>query len=318
MKLFLAGGGGGKQEEELFETFIKVRLLSFNDWSVIGKKRTGNPGRFKYLEKIKKYKMKNNLNNLEIFLDSGAFSAWSKGIEIDIDEYIKFIKDNKDYISHYAVLDDITDPETTKKNQLYMEGKGLHPVPCFHYGEPTEYLEYYLDKHDYIALGGMVPIPKDRLVNWLDYLWRDYLTDKEGRAAKKIHGFGLTTLSLMLRYPWYSIDSTSWVLAGRFGSVYIPIIKNGKYDYTKIPHKIVFSDKSPKQEEKGEHYKTLSWMQQKIIKNYLDEKGYTAEELGEEYKKRDELNIVYFLDLEKELSKKERIFEKKGNKGFSL
>ena len=49
----------------------------------------------KWIERLKKEKPE----SLKLFIDSGAFSAWTKGKKIDVDEYISFINSNKDYFS---------------------------------------------------------------------------------------------------------------------------------------------------------------------------------------------------------------------------
>ena len=240
-----------------------------------------------------------------IFLDSGAFSAFTKKIVIDIDEYIAFIKKYEKYLEVYSVLDDINDPDITYKNQKYMESKGVNPLPCYHYGEDIKYLKRYLDDdYNYIALGGMVPISTGVLKKWLDFLFNNYLTNTKGISKVKIHGFGLTSIDLMVRYPWFSVDSTSWVMTGRFGAVYVPVFRTETYDYAKIPHKVAVSNKSPKQKDKGQHYSTFNSIIQKQIDSYFKLKGYEFKELSEDYKKRDELNIIYFLDLEKNLTDK--------------
>jgi len=241
-------------------------------------------------------------NKVDLFLDSGAFSAWSKGIEISIDEYADFIKEYKKYLTVYANLDVIGDPEATYKNQKYLEKKGLNPLPCFHFNTDIKYLKKYLEEgYDYIALGGMVGTPGKKLMPWLDGLFAKYLTDQEGWPVCKIHGFGVTSLKILLRYPWFSVDSTSWVKTGRFGSVIVPIRNRDGYDFSKIPHKVVVSDKSPKAGIEGQHFSNYSKIVQDHILHYFEEKGYNYEELSADYKKRDELNIIYFLDLEKYL-----------------
>lgn len=240
-------------------------------------------------------------NKVKLFLDSGAFSAWSKGVAIDIDEYIAFIKKYEKYIEAYAVLDCIGDPRKTWENQQYMEEKGLHPVPCFHYGEDLKYLKRYIKHYEYIALGGMVPISTSDLRSWLDDLFSQYICDESGIPKVKVHGFGLTSIPLLVRYPWYSVDSTSWVMTGRFGAVFVPKKKQGKYIYDEIPWKVNVSDKSSKKDTEGQHFNTFSKLEQKIITEYFDEKGHNIEGLSSEYKKRDELNIIYFIDLEKNL-----------------
>jgi hypothetical protein len=293
-------------------------------------------------------------NKISLFLDSGAFSAWSKGINIDIQEYIKFIKQHEKYIDVYAVLDDILDPEKTLQNQKIMEKAGLSPLPCFHFGEPIKYLQNYLENYDYVALGGMVPISSKDLSIWLDELFRDFICDHKGIPKVKIHGFGLTSLRLMFRYPWYSVDSTSWVMTSRMGGVMVPRYKSGKWIYDENSWKISVSARSPDKSEAGKHIDTFSARQKQHILNYFSEKGYVLGRskfelvtkiyklkknekwngpavgnkreieiiiepgLCNDYKLRDEINIIYYLDLEKSMPKWPWAFKAKGMKGFDL
>lgn len=258
-------------------------------------------------------------NKISLFLDSGAFSAWSKGVNIDIDAYIAFIKEHKKYIHVYSVLDDINSAETTLKNQKYMESKGLSPLPCFHYNEDVKFLRHYLNGYEYISLGGMVPISNHNLMVWLDDLFQNYICDDDGMPKVKIHGFGITSIPILIRYPWYSVDSTSWVMTGRFGSVFIPIKKGGKYVYDVVPHKVIVSDKSPAKNEDGKHLSQYSPLERKHILEYIHDKGYTEEGIAEHYQQRDEMNIIYFLDLEKNLPQWPWAFKsKKTSKGFGL
>lgn len=295
-----------------------------------------------------------NGKKVELFLDSGAFSAWSQNTKIDIKKYIKFIKKNEKVIDVYANLDVIGSAKGTWKNQLKMEKAGLKPLPVFHVGEDFSYLKRYIKKYDYLALGGMVGKPKPELKNWLNKVW-PLLCDKHGMPKLKIHGFGLTSLTLMLRYPWYSVDSTSWVVTGRMGSIYIPRFKDGKWNYLTDSWKIAVSNMSPDQKKAGAHISTLSPMNKEIILKYIHEKGYKLGEstfreveqtykpkknekwaekkpkdknklrkietvivpgVSNKYQLRDEMNIIYFLDLEKAMPKWPWAF--KPNKQTSL
>jgi hypothetical protein len=134
----------------------------------------------------------------------------------------------------------------------------------------------------------------------------------------KIHGFGLTSIPLLVRYPWYSVDSTSWVMTGRFGAVFVPKKKQGKYIFDEIPWKVNVSDKSSKKDTEGQHFNTFSKLEQKIITQYFDEKGYDIAGLSSEYKKRDELNIMYFIDLEKNLPQWPWALKLKKSNSFGL
>lgn len=285
---------------------------------------------------------------VDLFLDSGAFSAKTQGVKIDIQDYISFIKENEGVISIYANLDVIGNPEATWKNQQIMEKAGLNPLPVFHFGSNEEkYLLPLIKKYDYICLGGMVK--SGDLKSYLDRLFSTYICDDNGLPRVKIHGFGLTSLPMMLRYPWYSVDSTSWVVTGRMGSIYVPKFKNGSWIYDENSWKIAVSNRSPSKKEAGQHFDTLSKLERRIIRNYIHEKGYVigrsefkkenqnyelqenerwAEKkptdksakreveiiltpgISNKYQLRDEMNIIYFQDLEKNMKKWPWAFKK--------
>lgn len=207
-----------------------------------------------------------------IFLDSGAFSAFTKGVEIDIQKYCHYIKTNEDIIERVdgvlcaSVLDGIGDPLKTFKNQKRMEELGATPLPCFHYGEDERYLEYYVEHYPYITLGGMVPISTGQLKIWLDRIWERYLTNPDGRARLKVHGFGLTTPSLMRRYPWYSVDSSSWVRVAWAGGVMFP---TGKV--------LSISDQNPSRKTENQHLASLSKPQREAAIAELTRLGLDVE-----------------------------------------
>jgi len=154
-----------------------------------------------------------------LFLDSGAFSAFTQGKVINLDEYIDYIKKNEKYISVYAGLDVISDWKGTRKNIEYMEACGLNPLPTFHFGSPIDELERLIDKYDYIALGGLVPYSKDiiKLKKWLDICFNVIIKKNKKRKNNiKVHGFGVSAFWAWQRYPFYSVDATSWLMGGKF------------------------------------------------------------------------------------------------------
>jgi queuine/archaeosine tRNA-ribosyltransferase len=156
----------------------------------------------------------NKRTNRKCFLDSGAFGALSLGRQINIDEYIEYIKDNDNLFELYTTLDVIGDYERTNLNTDYMEKRGLRPLPVYHVGSPQAELERLIDRYDYIALGGLVALSSKRsnLISWLDYCYA-IIKDRI-----KIHGFGVTAYRLLERYPFYSVDSSSWMRAVQNGN----------------------------------------------------------------------------------------------------
>lgn len=150
--------------------------------------------------------------NHSVFIDSGAFSAHNSGKEIDIDDFCKFIKETG--AIHYASLDVMGDAKATIENYNYMvEKHGLKPILTFHMGSSIEELHTVLDVDcKYIALGGLVF--SSGIMNHCDEVWSVILNRK---PHLKVHGFGLTNIELMKRYPWYSVDSSSFKSCKRFG-----------------------------------------------------------------------------------------------------
>jgi hypothetical protein len=185
---------------------------------------------------------------LKIFLDSGAFSAKSKGITIDLEEYAQFIKDNDDIIRMASVLDVIGDCDASWINQQKLEALGCQVIPCFHQSEPIEACRYYVANYPYISLGGIAGGVSAILRPWLDEVFTEAICDKDGYAKCKVHGFGMTSLELMERYPWYSVDSTSWLMTASFGSIVFPELKRP----------ISISERSPSRKDLGQHYSTLT------------------------------------------------------------
>lgn len=232
--------------------------------------------------------------NRKVFLDSGAFSAFTMGVDVDLPAYCKYIKDNEDIIEIIdgnicaSVLDSIGSAEGTYENQKAMEKLGVTPLPCFHYGEDERWLEWYVANYDHITIGGMVPISTPQLKIWLDRIWNKYLIDGAGRPKINLHGFGLTTISLMERYPWYSVDSSSWV----------QIAANGGILYTGNWKALSVSDNSPSRKVQNQHFSTLVPEHQQVILNHIAQQGYDMNRLETEYLARWAYNCGAFTRLE--------------------
>lgn len=229
------------------------------------------------------------MNGAKVFLDSGAFSAYTLGVTIDLPTYCNYIIQNQDIIRQddgvaiASVLDGIGDPLQTYRNQLDMEQLGAKPLPCFHAGEDEKYLEWYVQNYEYITLGGMVGSSTKQLCIWLDRMWDKYLTDGSGNPRLKVHGFGITAIPIMERYPWYSCDSSSWIQSAAFGSIVTP-------DYGPMS----VSEKSPSKHDRGQHLSTLTAIEQDHVLRMLEEQGFTYERLATVYESRAAYNLWAF------------------------
>lgn len=229
-----------------------------------------------YIEKMRR-------DGVRVFLDSGAFSSFTQGIEVDLGRYCEWIHENEDIIDCASVLDAIGDARGTFRNQAAMERLGTEPLPCFHYGEPMALLDWYVEHYEYITIGGMVPISTPQLKVWLDRLWSKHLCDASGRPKIKVHGFGLTSLPLMMRYPWFSVDSSTWVQWAANGMILVPGI--GQVDV---------SSKSSRRKQQDQHLDTVAPPQKERIESVLWDNGFDPQRLRDEYISRWVWNIWAF------------------------
>jgi hypothetical protein len=227
----------------------------------------------------------------KVFLDSGAFSAHSLGVKIDINAYCDYIKKNSDIlriedgIIMASVLDGIGNAQQTYENQLFMESKGVRPLPCFHFGENPKYLEWYVSNYGYITIGGLVRKSTVDQITWLDRMW-PLMLDGSGRPKLKVHAFGVTSPVLMKRYPWYSCDSSSWIQAASFGSI-----------FTSEWGPIAVSKDSPSKHEAGRHLTTLTDIEKSSVEKMLAVKGFNLERLESVYESRASYNCLAYREL---------------------
>ena len=282
MDLFLVGPEKEVIMKETVENLKSNMLFNYID----GKKAID-----KYMERLKPQKL---------FIDSGAFSAWTKGKIIDVDEYINWINQRSDFIDLYGQIDVIPGDirhgataeqvkeaaQATWENYLYMRPKMVKPeglLYTFHVGEPYDYLrnalEWRDDKGDlipYIALGGMVGKPMPVKRSFLATCFK--IISESSNPNIKVHAFGMTSLDLLESYPITSADSTSWIMAGANGNIMTDV------------GIIAVSDQMSKLPE---HYSHLPSKLQKSFEDSLSEFGFTLDELRHSRDNRIMFNARY-------------------------
>lgn len=237
---------------------------------------------------------------LDLFLDSGAFTAFTKKKEIQTSLYADYVKRTRHYWSVCSSLDVIGEGETAARGSYQalqeLHRLGADVIPVFHVREPDHWLEKYIaDGHPYIAIGGMVPESTPWLMDRLDGLWGTILTQTNGLPKLKVHGFGLTVFSLMFRYPWFSVDSTSWLMTGVYGACVLPTPVGIR--------RVFFSEHSPQARKlEGWHYHALTLVPGDPRKKYIDDTlerfGVTAAQCSETYQYRDLVNAAVYQEME--------------------
>jgi hypothetical protein len=228
---------------------------------------------------------------VNLMLDSGVFSAWTRGTSLDVGEYIKYVKANERFFWSYVNMDVIPgsfgkartraevehSAKQSYENLCRMKDAGLTPIPVYHQGESIKWLEkLLLDGEKYIGISTAKDLSLPEHVAWLDQVFT-MITDPKGRPLVKTHGFGITRPNLMLRYPWFTCDSTTWTLSPGFGQVMIPIYDKGVKNYDLIPMTVILTHRTREEASNAKRFQALGPLEQQMVMRFLAECNVSLE-----------------------------------------
>ncbi len=250
---------------------------------------------------------------VHLALDSGAFSMFRKSVgsekvvsksisakmaargrrkqgyyeseeyEAYLEGYASFVKANQGKFDYYVTLDAMFDAERTWLATKELERYGLKPMPVFHYGEDIKWLKKYMERCDYIGVGGIARgVGSDRRMKFLRKVFS--LTHPTGvKREWKLHGFGVTSVEFMRVLPWHSVDSYSALALSNNGKITVPQfrIKHGKlvgFDYHEPGPILYMTQRLAKQ---GASIHRASETYRGMVREYLGSIGLTMEELAD-------------------------------------
>ena len=166
----------------------------------------------------RKWTVANMRNYGKFLLDSGAFTFFSSGKDINWEEYsdryADFIVRNN--VSRFFELD--IDPlvgyERVRTLRRRLESKvGRQAIPVWHKTRGKDDFLRMCDEYKDVAIGGIV----SKEIKSGDYKYLPWFIDKAHKAGAKIHGLGFTNHPYLPICHFDSVDSTSWAGAARFG-----------------------------------------------------------------------------------------------------
>lgn len=238
--------------------------------------------------------------NGKLLIDSGAHSAHTKGITLDLEEYIGFVNENIDKFTLYVQVDKIPGvyrmPKTAKdwleapqlswENYLYMREKSKDPsklVPVFHQGEDLKWLRNMLDytfsDGSHIPYIGLSPRGDVSLKAKYDFSAECFATiQNSSNPNVKTHAFGATSLEMLERLPYTSADSTTWVLVSAFGQVWMPNCIDG--DINGVGIKLGVSEENRSHPTATQTYWEQPAKIKKKLDDYFESIGTNIEELS--------------------------------------
>jgi hypothetical protein len=142
-----------------------------------------------------------------VALDCGAYSARTRGINIDLGHYIEFCLARPGFYDFVASLDVIGGTlKENISNWCDMVDRGVPAMPTWHTGEPPSLLKDYCEEAPKIGLGITRPNnkmpPPAEVRRMLDAAFEHV------PSGHPVHGWGLTNYT---DYPFHSVDSTTWL-----------------------------------------------------------------------------------------------------------
>ena len=267
--------------------------------------------------------------NGKLLIDSGAHSAHTKGITLDLEEYIGFVNENIDKFTLYVQVDKIPGvyrmPKTAKdwleapqlswENYLYMREKSKDPsklVPVFHQGEDLKWLRNMLDYKfsdgSHIPYIGLSPRGDVSLKAKYDFSAECFATiQNSSNPNVKTHAFGATSLEMLERLPYTSADSTTWVLVSAFGQVWMPNCIDG--DINGVGIKLGVSEENRSHPTATQTYWEQPAKIKKKLDDYFESIGTNIEELSVSHSARALASAKYVQNWAKN-------YEYKGLKSF--
>lgn len=222
-----------------------------------------------------------------LFIDSGAWSAFNSGKEINMDTFIKWHKDLErecPQLYFKAGLDVIGNYKGSMENQQRTDDAGLRLFPTFHRGDPDDYLRWMLGRaYSFWGLGGVASgalTESDKIAEFLDVAF-SAICDEQGKPKINCHLFGVSNVELIHRYPGWSNDSTSALFTATYGSIWVPQLDphSHEIDWSRPMIHLTVSAESNARAKANTHYLTLKGDQQEVVRQLLAKHDFTIEQV---------------------------------------
>lgn len=221
----------------------------------------------------------------EIMLDSGAFTAFTLGDKVELDDLVAMYTEalskinkrcqvwliNLDVIpgeyGRVSTAQEIADALTQSDANFRKLRKrfGSRVLPVFHQTESEARLHDVVAMNDFVAMGFRQDFAEEHRIRCAE----EALTYAHSRGVL-VHGLATTGARMLARAPFDTVDSASWTMAAAMGNVSY-IDESGKL--AGIP----VSLESPAQRLVRGHYNTLTPDEQRWIDARMRDAGSSIE-----------------------------------------
>ena len=233
-------------------------------------------------------------NQSTILLDSGAFTAWSKGAEIKleqlIDSYERLLTKYEHGLKKVWLinLDKIpgqrgrtAGPEEIEEAirisdenfNVLVKHFGHRVLPVFHQNESKERLHEVCAMANYVCISPRNDVGEKYRISWaaeVHTLLKKEGEEENGRLRIKTHGLATTGMRMLGNVDWFSADSAWWLQTALNGSIMYLTHDNSI-------RTIAISDRAGSRKDLEQHFSTLNKKMQEYIVARLAVHGLTPE-----------------------------------------
>lgn len=176
------------------------------------------------------------LNPDMFIVDSGAFSAWTLGKHIDFDAYRVHAHNattrhprthivNLDVIpGEYGRTSTAAERAEGMEQSLHhadvLRADGFRVMEVFHQDEPAHFLAHLLTRRQPNELLGLSPrndVATPMKCRWLREVHKEIRAHTD--TMPPCHGLAVTGGAVFRAFPFYSVDSSSWMAPTRWGLI---------------------------------------------------------------------------------------------------
>jgi hypothetical protein len=305
---FFSGSLGGKYLERIVD-ICDARLLSCHKSYI-------NVARAWLTEAARHPQAKQR----EIMLDSGAFSAWSKGEEAHLSDVMSIYEElTQEYGASFKDiwminLDKIPGEQKKMKDGIFpsqaeraealdisdrnleklMERFGDHVLPVFHRTEDPARLETIIEQNPrYICISPLVDAQEGVRREW-------------GQRVHQItgtvwtHGLAATGEKMMMQVPWRSVDSAAWTQLAGYGKLTL-CVGEGSGLRLFVGRRI--SEDADARRELNGHLDNITELEKPVLYAAIEETGMTVAEARTDYSCRAYINMYHYAKFIKQMKR---------------
>lgn len=172
-------------------------------------------GAHSFQEKIYR-KSCGNVHNASLKLSARKAQAQAKSYRAMVDDYAmsyaEWVKTHGPF-DFYVNFDYVVEAPVVYDMLHCLQGYGIRPIPVYHGDASIDWLRRYVDEgHRLVGIGwSSAAIGRPARRRYYDQVFN--FGEKRGLS---FHGFACTGADAFA-YPWYSVDSTSWLQAAALG-----------------------------------------------------------------------------------------------------